>query len=505
MATLTLYNYSGPLDTINKTLSGGTVKTGTQVDTPQSFTDMQIIIESATAPTWNYCTMSDTGRNYFITNIEWLGGKAFMLTLHVDVLTSNKTAIDNLYAQVEYSTSGDALEHDPRLNMKDYTSEYVSDEKRYYNVYDDSTSGNEPMIMIRYHYFPPRLSASDTPQTQLTTVRAAIMTGQQYSNFIATYCSAAMDGGILFGADSKRNAIGNAIIDVSEVYYMTLARCIASNLTKTNTIVFTTPDEPQGISVSTADWGGGDSNKFYICDNPVSQLGTLGYYDIPAFEVPVAYYPYINAHYISKMPFLGDKTVVPADWDITYQCKVKYRITFDMIGNNYVLTPIVTRNGTDTVLYEHVDVIENHKRQGFPVNGSMDRNTWANAGLIASGALAAYTGNMAGVVTAYKNVLSVKEEVAGATHYKGGFSSDWEFAAEFYPKFRNVMRVIEYDTNPTVFWPKWGYPDHQIRKLSTLTDGDWFKCEKVEMRGFSTITKEEVDEIEMKLLSGVYA
>lgn len=502
MATLTLYNYSGPLDTINKTLTGGTVKTGTQVDTPQSFTDMQIIIESATAPTWNYCTMSDTGRNYFITNIEWLGGKAFMLTLHVDVLTSNKTAIDALYAQVEYSSLGDALEHDPRLDMKDYVTEYITDEVRYYNIYNDNTSGSDPMILLRYNYLPKRLGTGESPVNQLNTVRSVFMTPTSWGHFLAEYASANMDGGIFFGSDSKRTAVGNAIIDVSMVYYMTEARCAASSLTQATTLEFCTPDEPQGIVVNPVNWG---ATKFYICDNPAAQLATLGYYELPAATVPLAYYPYINATYVTHMPFIGDKQFVPAEWNIKQACSLKYRITFDMIGNNYIITPVKTINSTDTVLYEHVDVIENKNRVGFPINNSLNRTTWANAGLIAAGALSAYTGNFAGVVGAYKTLLATKEEVAGATHYKGGFSSDYDYAVELYPKFRNILRVVEYDTNPTVFWPKWGYPDHQVRQLSTLTDGDFFKCEKVEMRGFSTITKDEVDEIEMKLLSGVYA
>ena len=494
MATLTLYNYSGPFDTINKTLTGGTVKTGTQVDTPQSFTDMQIIIESATAPTWNYCTMSDTGRNYFITNIEWLGGKAFMLTLHVDVLTSNKTAIDALYAQVEYSTKGDALEHDPRLNLKDYISEYTSGVKDYYNVYDDDTSGREPMVLIRYRYMPSRLDAH-TPHTQISTVYAALMSNVQFSNFIADYVTNNH-------TDAEREAVGNAIIDISQVYYITEARCAASSLTQAQQITFVTPDKPDGVAISTADYG---AYKFYICDNPVSQLSTLGYYEAPAFSVPAAYYPYVNAHYVSHLPFIGDKDVVPSEWDISYVCDVKYRITLDLIGNNYVLTPIVTKNNVDTFRYDHVDVIANKKRQGFAVNSALDRSMWGDVGLIASGVMAAWTGNFAGVIQAGREREIIQTEVAGATQYKGGISSEYEYAMELYPKFRNVMRAVEYDTNPTVFWPKWGYPDHQIRLLSSLTDGDYFKCEKVEMRGFSTITKSEVDEIEQKLLSGVYA
>lgn len=496
--TLQLYKYTGPLDTINKTLPTPTKKTGTQVDPPQSVLECDFIITGTAIPEYNYAYVNTFKRYYFITDVIWLGGNAFQLHLKVDPLYTNKTKIDALYAQVEYSSLGDALEHDPRLNMKDYVTEYITDEVRYYNIYNDNTSGSDPMILLRYNYLPKRLGTGESPVAELNTVRSVFMTPTSWGHFLAEYASANMDG----GSDSKRTAVGNAIIDVSMVYYMTEARCAASSLTQATTLEFCTPDEPQGIVVNPVNWG---ATKFYICDNPAAQLATLGYYELPAATVPLAYYPYINATYVTHMPFIGDKQIVPAEWNIKEACSLKYRITFDMIGNNYIITPVKTINSTDTILYEHVDVIENKNRVGFPINNSLNRTTWANAGLLAAGALSAYTGNIAGVVGAYKNLLATKEEVAGATHYKGGFSSDFDYAVELYPKFRNVLRIVEYDTNPTVFWPLWGYPDHQIRQLSTITDGGWFKCEKVDMRSFSMITKDEVDMIKQKLLSGVYA
>lgn len=497
--TLNLYKYTGPLNTINKTLPTATKKTGTQVEPPQSVLECDFIITGTAIPEYNYAYVSTFKRYYFITDCLWLGGNAFQIHLKCDVLFTNKTKIQALNAMVKFSQYGDALERDDRLNYKDYTTADVTSNVPYYNEYNTVSSGTDPMIMIRYYNMPPRLSGSGTPPQKLTAIWAVIMSQTKYSDFMATYASNLL-------TEEKRTAVANAIIDVSEVYYMTPARCAASNLTaSSNSLTIATPDFPEGIEISTADWG--FNGPFYICDNPAAQLPSLGYYECPAFEVQLARYEYVNGKYESQLPFLGTKEIVPADIGIYYPCTVSYQITFDMIGNNYVVTPVVTRTstGVTTVLYNYSDVIENHKKTGFLSNESLNRNTWAVVGLLASGVSAAATGNLGGVITAGKNVIDTRKSVAAATHYIGGFSSEYEYATTARPPFMNISHIIEVDTNPTVFNPLWGYPDHQIRTLSSIAAATWFQCEAVDMRSFSTITKTEVDEIENLLLSGVYA
>ncbi len=494
--TLNLYKYTGVLNQINKTLPTPTIKTGTQVEPPQSVIECDFIIKSATLPEYNYAYVDVFKRYYFITETLWLGADAFQIHLKCDVLYTWKTQINSIQAMIEYSQLGNALERDPRLNYKDYTTSTVSDVVSYHSVYNDNTSTRDPYVMIRYYAQPARLSALDTPAAKISTIWAALMPQQTYSNMLAYYSSNIY-------SDTQRTAMASAIIDVSEVYYISAARVAASSLTTDNAITITTPDQPTGIV-----WGGNQfgANPLYICDNPAAQLSTLGYYEIPAFTVPMARYEYVNAIYETQMPFLGVKQCVPAQIGIYYPCTVKYRITFDMIGNSYVITPVVTNTvtSTTTVLYEYSEVIENHKRTGFLTNDSLDRNTWATMGFLASAAIGATTGNIGGIITSGKNMIDTQISVAAATQYKGGFSDEYEYTTTTTPDFRNIAHIIDVDTNVLSFTLLWGFPDHNVRQISTLPSGYYFKCENVLLTGTSPISHDEVVEIEKLLLSGVY-
>lgn len=88
---------------------------------------------------------------------------------------------------------------------------------------------------------------------------------------------------------------------------------------------------------------------------------------------------------------------------------------------------------------------------------------------------------------------------------KGGYGQYTPYVPFGVEGIRTCVAVVLPDTDTATFWSNWGYPDHEVRSISAITDGTWFQCEAVDMRSFSTITQTEVDEIERLLLSGVFA
>ena len=87
--TILFYSVSDRKSRLSKTLGTATSVTGTLRE-PCSLTDPEILIESATVPSWNYAYISDFGRYYFIESVVAAQNKLYKLKLHVDVLMSYK-------------------------------------------------------------------------------------------------------------------------------------------------------------------------------------------------------------------------------------------------------------------------------------------------------------------------------------------------------------------------------------------------------------------------------
>ena len=87
--TINFYSVSDRKNKLSKTLGTATQLTGTLRD-PVSLTDPEILVESATVPTYNYAYISDLGRYYFITSVVAEQYKLFRIRLHVDVLMTYK-------------------------------------------------------------------------------------------------------------------------------------------------------------------------------------------------------------------------------------------------------------------------------------------------------------------------------------------------------------------------------------------------------------------------------
>lgn len=93
---VTLYNYNGKRNTINKTLSNGvnvdgTIKDATNVITPQIRLRTKQNLQNVSA--FNYVHIAALNRYYFVENCEIQSGDVFILSLRVDVLKSYQNAI----------------------------------------------------------------------------------------------------------------------------------------------------------------------------------------------------------------------------------------------------------------------------------------------------------------------------------------------------------------------------------------------------------------------------
>lgn len=93
---VTLYNYNGKRNTINKTLQNGvnvdgTIKDATNVITPQIRLRTKQDLQNVSA--FNYVHIAALNRYYFVENCEIQSGDVFILSLRVDVLKSYQNAI----------------------------------------------------------------------------------------------------------------------------------------------------------------------------------------------------------------------------------------------------------------------------------------------------------------------------------------------------------------------------------------------------------------------------
>lgn len=99
---LNLYNNTADSERVDKTQYITNVGTLTGVLREQtSITNIQIVIEYNSIPTFNYVHIPLFNRYYFVDDIVSVYNNLWEITLSVDVLMSYKNAIKNLYAFVD--------------------------------------------------------------------------------------------------------------------------------------------------------------------------------------------------------------------------------------------------------------------------------------------------------------------------------------------------------------------------------------------------------------------
>lgn len=106
-----LYVCSSERQAINKTLSSGTILTGS-LRGESSVINPSFLIEYSNPSDFNYCYISEFGRYYFISNITSVRTNIWRIDCSVDVLMSFNTQILSLNVIV-----GDNTEYDTETYM----------------------------------------------------------------------------------------------------------------------------------------------------------------------------------------------------------------------------------------------------------------------------------------------------------------------------------------------------------------------------------------------------
>lgn len=106
MIKLTLYQYTGQKNVVNKTLPIGIDCLGVLRDTTDVISPT-IIIRVKTPVKANYAYLPDFGRYYFIDNIRYISGDKAEINLSVDVLKSYESEIMDATATVTCTDTPD--------------------------------------------------------------------------------------------------------------------------------------------------------------------------------------------------------------------------------------------------------------------------------------------------------------------------------------------------------------------------------------------------------------
>ena len=502
--SLICYNYSSEILKVSKTLPTGTTYTGEQVDNYNDLLNPSFVIShtGTTAPTYNYCYCAAYNRYYWIEKTTWIGGIAYQIDCHVDVLKSYASYIAGLAAMVGYSNQGTDLELDTRINYKDQTTRtevvsaspyptFIAD----YDSSDSDTYKVEPMIALRYYY----LNEYDANLTSdRTTVRIALMTEAAFIRFIDRYLNTSyvLD-------ELQRVDVGRQIIDVTQVYYLSERR-IESAVQRSSDIVFRSAGYPNGITVPLT----GSGEYVYIIDQKSDQAN-LGYALVNGPQSIIANYWNLAGTYLTKIPYVTNMSFTPAKMGMNTSSNIYYAIGVDLYGMQYIVTPTDKNDGTGNWYFELSKRIPIKTLTAFPVDRSVETfaasaTTIALQGLTDSVWNTVQSGALSGVSTmlsAGAKYENLKDADAASYKQVGNISGAPEWTPAETKKLYNISTIIEPDTNMSQYAAKWGKPDHDVRLLSTLSG--FAQCESVYMTGISTATKTEIDEIERMLKSGV--
>lgn len=501
MLHLRLYNYSDAIKRVNKSSVLPVVYTsltGDQVEEVQNLSDVEIIIASSTAPTFNYAYIQEYNRYYFITNITWIGGTAFQLSLHVDVLFTYYSKFTTMNALIAYSTSGSALEFDPRLNYVDQPVVTRSFTYRYPACILDNTQANpytsDPWVMIRYY----QLQSTGTYNTN--AIETAFMNFKAYKYFLADYLSGVRP-------EMELVDFGSRIIDITNVYYINESRLQGAS-TVAQGITIRTPKYPNGITVYSLDPDDPDTLT-YLITTP-AQVGAMGYAIVQGGTVAAATHWDLNGQYITKIPYVGEFSFTPAKAGIKTAISMYYAIAIDPFNVQYVVTPIDSAIGAGNWYWENTQHVNIKTSNAFPVDTSFDNAVLRKTQLAIDGTVEAIRGisGGSGMLPIFSNILGTvgqmqSVDAAEATHYK--YTGEFSGAAEWTPADTNYLVntsvIVPPDTNSAAYWSAYGKPDHEMRYLYDLTG--YAQIEQIHMRYMDTATKSEIDELETLLKSGV--
>lgn len=493
--TITLYNYDDEYKRIDKVagLSGGLIKTGDQLDIGQTMLDLSVVISSTTTPNYNYCRISEFNRYYFINNISWLGGTAFQLDLHVDVLYTYADEIKNLTAYVTYSGSGKWLTIDPRMPVN--ATPVLEETNVPINSADQRA---ELCIVLRYQYANPVQGAVGT--------RAAIMSQTAFYNFMTSYRAL---------TEAQRVAVGRQIVDVSAVLLNSFAIAPTNTLPKTHSIQFWVDD-----------WGlGGFSGYINVSVDPSNVLYAYIITTpadnklIPTLEYVIDNAPdndlinTINSNYKVTIPYIGEFQYNLFKAGIVEAVEsVNIVIAYDAFANAYYVSPAYFKTGDDasTLDADELQVYPVTTSYGLVLDTEYNNAQWqiiaqgmTTLGVVANGLYGGEIGASIQAMGNYSDYVS-RNYLDAASSWKARAVAGGTPA---YTALIDALQILVEKTwfnnlgDLATYQIEYGMPDSETRSLGLLSG--YFEVGKVMMTGFDTATKREVDEIESLLKQGV--
>lgn len=483
--TITFYNFANADIMVDKSaaLVGGTVLTGEQIDAVQDFIDPTIIIQYNVAPTFNYCHIPAFGRYYFVTRVTWIGGKAYELQMHVDVLNSYKTKIKALSATAIFSASGNPNNYDPRLNFEDIPA--VSSTTL--NVTDNI------FYVLRYWSmggFSNRMSA-------------AFMDAASFACFYEVYNDL---------SEAERVIAGTSIIDVTEVHYLNATG--VRSLNQRTSIFFRNAAKSTEVEVDIADAQSyATGNMVYHIDG-VNDVARLGYMD---FETPATWIDGYNwtgaAKWQILLPYAGSVELTPAETGAATITYTALRVAYEPFENAYVITLFVN----DHLFMQSQQTVPLLTSFAFPIDSSFDNvsgnrvasylsmaaTAGQGLGNLAMGNVLGAISTVSGIAQGINNLKTLDVRAGtngvrfvGTTGGSPAYTATLDGTKIYW---LSTTRVPE--AGYLALWAAHGKPDGAYRALASLSGFAQF--DNIILVGFDTATQTERNEIENYLRTGV--
>lgn len=485
--TVKFYTYTGPANTISKTLDTATDKTGNSVPGYQDLTAPVIQITHSTVPTFNYAYISDYGKYYFLSPARWISGNVFEYSCTEDTLMTYATAIKAQSGLCRYSMLGSMGLPDPRISFE--AKKRVSTST--VTISADYRTG---WYVIRYYnvYIPGGGLA--VPKTFC----AAFMNETSWQAFLTAYEAL---------TDENKVIVGNCIIDVSYVRY--LATSAVQNLTSVQHLDFSAQIDPSSIGAGVASvvLSQDASRVAYVCQNH-ENAATLGRLTINIPTTNTGLYWELDAERNVYVPYIGDFSFKLSDMGIVVPSTVGLRIAYDPFENAYVtlLAPQLSGNYTDILPTMKITKVA----ASVPFRAD---NAFTNLGLMrmqmattAAGAIVGVAmGNPMGLLALPQSVSQYTQaKLSEATGYRmtGQPGGDPAFTGQVDASVITVTVVAAIPRDGyTAMWTVLGMPDGAWRNLSTLSG--YAEVEEIVLNNINA-SESERNEITRLLAGGVY-
>lgn len=487
---ITFYNFANADIMVDKSVSliNGTVLTGEQIDAVQDVENPSVVIQYNTTPTYNYCYIPAFNRYYFVTRVTWLGGKAYEMQMHVDVLYTYRTEITGLTATAVYSDRGDTKNVDPRLSFDTNAEIEISEQ----------TLTETPWYVVRYYADYVSGDSLAVPRS----IRIAFMEQSTFNSFVTKYKALSA---------KDRVAVGNCIIDVSLVHYLNYAD-ITENLHAQKVLNFVTNSETWTGSpeIVTATITLDTAENAYIVEN-IENAASIGAFNIDlSVGNSSGYFWDYDDDYNVTLPYLGDFKFNFKNWVNRNVTAVRLSVAYEPYENAYIVVPYIGAAGQAYVKYAaFMQTYNVQTTLPFKVD-----TVYTNMGLERANTMLSVIGGVAGGIVAFNPLalMAVPAALNGMTQTQLRDATGYKLQGQTggTPAYTSLIDgtkiiVTKVSSNPRAgyieFWADHGKPDGAYRALSSLSGFAQF--DNIIMVGFDTATQNERREIESYLRSGV--